>query len=353
MSTPVYDNPQEYRPTPVLKRIKDNQIHWKRRAEILKKHPEIKQLYGTDPMTGFWAVAIVTFLYFLAMGISEFSKSIHAKENPYLFIFGIFALAYCIGAVLAHALWVLIHDLGHNMAFESEALNSLFLLIANLPHLVPSAVNFKFYHKLHHVNLNETYSDPDMPYAWEAQVFGNTTLGKMSWLSVFSVMQTLRTLRGPFPSITFELILNYIFSFGFNTIFVYYYGKYALFFLVLCGFFAIGLHPLGARWIAEHFAVHPDQETYSYYGFINKLAFNIGYHNEHHDFPESVPWSRLPLLTEKAKDFYEPLYVHNSYFGLLWSFFMDSRFTLLSRVVRDDKKTKDEEGDELISHKRD
>ena len=56
----------------------------------------------------------------------------------------------------------------------------------------------------------------------------------------------------------------------------------------------MGLHPLGARWIQEHYLVHGEQETTSYYGILNVPALNVGYHNEHHDFP-SVPWNRLPL----------------------------------------------------------
>jgi hypothetical protein len=53
-------------------------------------------------------------------------------------------------------------------------------------------------------------------------------------------------------------------------------------YLIVSSIFAIGLHPLGARWIPGHRSRH-GQETYSYYGPLNKVSFNVGYHNEHHD----------------------------------------------------------------------
>ena len=78
------------------------------------------------------------------------------------------------------------------------------------------------------------------------------------------------------------------------------------------------LHPVGARWIQEHYAVWPNQGTFDYYGPLNTVALNIGYHNEHHDFPE-IPWRRLPKLREIAPEYYEPLGCHRSWVKLFFT----------------------------------
>src|SRR5207342_2932808 len=75
---------------------------------------------------------------------------------------------------------------------------------------------------------------------------------------------------------------------AFDVAIIMLFGWKAFFFLLISFFFSVGLHPLGARWIQEHYlTLDEDQETYSYYGPLNTLAFNVGYHNEHHDSPTS------------------------------------------------------------------
>ena len=64
---------------------------------------------------------------------------------------------------------------------------------------------------------------------------------------------------------------------------------------------SISLHPLAGHHIAEHVVFVGEAETYSYYGILNKLTWNVGYHNEHHDFP-NIPWSRLEALRRMAPE---------------------------------------------------
>lgn len=74
-------------------------------------------------------------------------------------------------------------------------------------------------------------------------------------------------------------------------------------------------------------------ETYSYYGLLNLFTYNVGLHNEHHDFP-AIPWSRLPELNRIAKEFYEDLPCHRSWVGVMWQFVWDGDVSLWCRVKR-------------------
>lgn len=77
----------------------------------------------------------------------------------------------------------------------------------------------------------------------------------------------------------------------------------------------------------------PLPETFSYYGPLNLLTYNVGLHNEHHDFP-AVPWTRLPALHEMAKEFYADLPRHESWTWVIWQFIWDKEVGLWCRVKR-------------------
>ena len=72
------------------------------------------------------------------------------------------------------------------------------------------------------------------------------------------------------------LFLNVACALAYDAAIIYFCGGAGLFYLALSFFFSIGLHPLGARWIQEHFTLDRDQETFSYYGPINLVALNVG-----------------------------------------------------------------------------
>ena len=119
------------------------------------------------------------------------------------------------------------------------------------------------------------------------------------------------------------LVFGLVVTFGWDPV------KY----LAISSLLAVGLHPLGARWIQEHYVFAPGQETYSYYGPLNTVAFNIGYHNEHHDLM-TIPWSHLPRVRATAPEFYDHLHAHRSWTRLLLTFLGDSNVTLFNRIVR-------------------
>eukprot|EP00918_Siedleckia_nematoides_P005959 GHVU01012986.1.p1 GENE.GHVU01012986.1~~GHVU01012986.1.p1 ORF type:complete len:178 (+),score=28.97 GHVU01012986.1:2731-3264(+) len=86
----------------------------------------------------------------------------------------------------------------------------------------------------------------------------------------------------------------------------YFGGPKCLLYLVGGTYLGLNFHPFAGHLISEHYQFPdgvPYQETYSYYGWFNLLTYNVGYHNEHHDFPR-IPGSRLPLLTKMAPEFY-------------------------------------------------
>jgi sphingolipid 4-desaturase/C4-monooxygenase len=178
------------------------------------------------------------------------------------------------------------------------------------------------------------YLDADIPGKWEAKFIGNSAFGKAFWLLFFPVFQALRPPRlKEVKFLNAWTFVNWVVVFGVDLLIIYFFGWISFVYLVFSFFFSIGLHPLGARWIQEHFLVHPPQETYSYYGILNIPALNVGYHNEHHDF-SSIPWNKLPEVKSIAPEYYNNLFYHTSWFKLFFKFIFDRNLSLFSRMVR-------------------
>eukprot|EP01133_Synstelium_polycarpum_P016998 gene16998-20228_t len=327
---------EDYDPKDDHIRVDSVQQHWTRRKAISAKYPEVLNFPTTHPPTAVWVFILVA-----AMIIS-------AKMLQNSSFLTILVVAYVFGATVSHALWVLIHELTHDLVLESSTMNSILLLISDLPHIVPAGISFRHFHRLHHSFLNEAYTDPDVPIPYENSILGHSIVGKAIWFCFYSIVIALRSAFYPLKDqspVGIWLFFNYVCNISFTYVMSQWVGTWGMVYLVLSSLMSVGflLHPLGARWIAEHFAVtQSEQETYSTYGLVNTLGFNIGYHNEHHDFVR-VPWVYLPRLTEIATEFYQKgLRYHTSYFRVLYEFLKQDDFTFNSRVVRNPKKERNE-----------
>jgi sphingolipid delta-4 desaturase len=126
---------------------------------------------------------------------------------------------------------------------------------------------------------------------------------------------------------------NIIFQLTVMAICAYFMSGYGIFFLLLSLVFAGGLHPTSGHFIAEHYVFDEGQETYSYYGPLNLIIYNVGYHNEHHDFPY-IPGNRLPEVRKIAPEYYDNLKSYDSYLKVIWRFITDKNIDLFSRTKR-------------------
>lgn len=298
--------------------------HARRRREMLRKYPQITQLYGPCPRTKYVCTALV---------IAQLGCAYLLRDAPWWMIL---VVAYAVGGVMSQALLLAIHELSHNLGFKRPWQNRWFAIFINLPIGVPVAETFRYYHLLHHHHQGVEGVDTDLPTSFEAR-FAQGPLRKALWLFLQGVAYGLRPLvvhpKRPSPS----EVANLLVQLAFNGAVWYFWGYKALLYLPLSALIVMGLHPIAGHYISEHYVFRPGQETYSYYGPLNRLTFNVGYHNEHHDFPY-VPGSRLPELRRIAAEYYDGLMHHDSWTATLWRYLREPSLGGYSRIKRAGRK---------------
>ncbi len=206
-------------------------------------------------------------------------------------------------------------------------------------------ISLQPYHLTHHKSLGVDGLDTDLPTALEA-LFLDSILGKAFFCTFQILFYALRPMMVYALPLTRIHFLNIAVQVLFDTALVKLTSGHALAYLILSSFLAGSLHPCAGHFIAEHYVFEkqpaeardpatniPVPETYSYYGPLNALTYNVGLHNEHHDFP-AVPWTRLPALHEMAKEYYADLPKHKSWIGVIWQFIWDAEVGLSCRVKR-------------------
>ncbi|MEZ4295178.1 MAG: fatty acid desaturase [Polyangiaceae bacterium] len=302
--------------------------HAVRRRRLLRQHPEIRRLNGFDRRTALVAVLVAITQLALAAGIAHLRERGSALGSYWLIV----PFSYAVGATLTHWLSMAIHETSHQAAARTRWGNTLVGLIANVPLFVPVAVTFCRYHLDHHRKLGSIREDTDIPLRWEVRHIGSSTWRKAVWLFLHPLVYFARGLTFAKPFNLGEW-LNVAMMVGVNAAIYQALGPAALAYLFLSFYFAHGLHPVAGHFIHEHYTFAPGQETFSYYGPLNLVTFNVGYHNEHHDFM-GIPGWRLPELRRMVPEYGE-LVSHRSWTGVLWRFITDPTMGYASRIVRE------------------
>ncbi|XP_059176448.1 sphingolipid delta(4)-desaturase DES1-like [Physella acuta] len=305
--------------------------HASRRKEMLAKYPEMKKLMGIDAKFKYIVTVMVIF---------QFLACYAMKDHSWMTIL---IFAYIFGGTINHSLTLAIHEISHNLAFGHgrPLANRFFGFFVNLPIAVPMSISFKKYHLDHHRYQGDEQKDVDIPSSFETRFF-TRTLHKFIWVLLQPWFYSIRPfVINPKPMGFLELT-NIVIQFVFDFLLFYFIGFKSLAYLVLGSFMATGFHPMAGHFISEHYMFVKGYETYSYYGPLNWLTWNVGYHNEHHDFP-SIPGSRLPEVRKIAPEYYKNLPCHHSWVKVIWDFIFDPEIGPYSRVKR--RVEKPEEGE--------
>lgn len=240
-------------------------------------------------------------------------------------------VTYIVSGTLNHSLFLAMHEVTHDLFFKSRWMNRAFSHLVNLPMGVPASAYFKVYHSSHHTDLGQIGEDTDIPSHLEARIFQGR-LRRLIWLCCQSATYVVRPLLvKPLPVTSFTLAASIV-QYGFNYLIFHFFGWKALFYLFAGSLMGGALHPISGHFIAEHFEFIPGQATYSYYGPLNWISYNVGYHIEHHDFPR-IPCSRLPELKKIAPEWYN-LPSYDSWVKVLFAFVWNDNMSLYCRAAR-------------------
>lgn len=298
--------------------------HATRRHLILAKHPEIAELFVTEPLTFWISLGIVLFQVYMAYLMREMDWYI------------LLPLSYVIGGTLNHSLQLAVHELSHDLCWSGrykDTWNRLSAIMANLATCVPSAQTFKPYHMDHHQFQGVDGVDTDVPHAVEVNYVTNTVT-KILWIICQPFFYACRPMMIKPKPFRFWEGLNWVCIVIFDAAILYFLGTKSFTYLIFGTLTGLGLHPCAGHFIAEHYEFITGIETYSYYGICNFFNFNVGYHNEHHDFPR-IPWSKLPEVRRIAPEFYNTLPYYTSYVTqVILPYILDADLGVWCRVKR-------------------
>ncbi len=300
----------------------EQEPHRERRRQLLERFPGISALFGYDRRT-----IIVTVLVAVAhLGVAAL---LAFNQGSALMMLG---AAYTVGAISSHWLGQTIHETSHRLAARTPLANRVLAWFANAPMVLPIAETFHRYHLEHHVHLGTVSRDSDLPLPIELDMVGKSRMAKFAWLSLYPFIYFARGARSARRP-TLPEVANVAFMVLMNVALWKVLGPMGFAYLALSTFFGHGLHPVAAHFIHEHYLFAGRQETSSYYGPLNHVTFNVGFHVEHHDFM-NIPGWRLPEYRALVDHAYRGLVSHTSWTCVLADFICSRELGPASRLVR-------------------
>jgi len=302
--------------------------HAGRKREMMKElGKKVQELQGHEPLSKF----LVTPLVCLQIYIGYLMREEALGGGSLLF----WVTAYVVGATLAQNLFLANHEVSHNLFFKTVTANKLYGIFANMPMLVPYFIAFKEYHQEHHKFQGSDGIDTDLPTELEARLLSSVP-GKLFYMFNQTWFYAFRPVFIKPKPFTPWHGLNVLVQVSFIYTVVKLWGMGPIWYFLASAHFAGSWHPMASHFIAEHYTFAGEAETASYYGWMNMLTWNVGFHNEHHDFP-NVPWTRLPKLRDVGAKWYDTVPYHKSWVGALWTFIFDPEISMYNRVKRETK----------------
>jgi len=310
----------------------DALLHQKRKLTIQKEFPEILKLTGPDNRTQFFAYAL--FLTQVLFG--------YVVRDSWI---GAITLGVTISPYMAFAVLTLIHEVSHSLVFAYLPFNRLLGIFCNMVFLAPVSEVFRQHHNIHHTHLGDVKKDVDVPGERETRAVGNSSLLKTLWL-IFSVfVLPVRSMAKLPVRWSGMMVLNWVACLSFSsTLFIL--SKPAFVYMLLGMILSQSMHPANARQVQRHINLYSKKEengaggedvpvherklnTFSYYGGLNLLTLNVGFHVEHHDFG-NIAWSRLPEVRRIAGEKWYPSKgaYHSRGFAEIFAFILNPKITL-------------------------
>jgi sphingolipid 4-desaturase/C4-monooxygenase len=315
--------------------------HRERARQMVKAHPELKELIGQNPTTALYCIAFVALQLAVALALSG---------QPWWLVL---AAAYVLGPWINTNLFFLGHECNHGLVFKRTSWNRRLYTLTTLPMCLSAHHTWWIDHAVHH---NDLGSKKDFLTRRRTFFLASGLLSPMMipWGLPMVVLQLIRSalglvvylattlLGGPRPGrLAMSILAEEHLISGYRRSLVYWAVVYPalclsmlaglvwiggwmpVLYLMLCAVFLSGFaHPwmFGLILANSHFHGHRHyQPSSSYYGWMNRLTVNHGLHTEHHDLA-GIPWNRLPEVRQIAPEFYQDLYEIKSYVGLAWQF---------------------------------